>query len=266
MHLRMLRCRDPLARVSQSSWDGIMKDYQPRMSFCHVAAARRHQYRGDETEAVEYLALAAGGGPVLELGIGAGRLAIPLAQRGLEVDGVDFAPEMIALLRQKAGVDTIRVVLGDFASADYPRESYAMVFVVWNSLFNLLTQDDQIACFRNVARHLAPDGCYVVEAYAPTYLHRLDGQQAVKVEDLSVDEVRISVIRHDPASQIVEQSHVSLTEQGTRFNPVVQRYAWPSELDLMARIAGLKLRERWSDWKRHPFDAASHGHVSVYVR
>jgi len=243
-----------------------MRNYEPRLSFADPEVARRHDKRGDELEAIEFLAALATNGPVLELGIGTGRLAIPLVQRGVQVDGIDFAPEMVARLRRKTVSDSIRVVVGDFSSIDFPRPCYTMIFIAWNTLFNLTTQEDQIRCFEKAARHLAADGCFVLEAYTPAFLHRLVSQQSVEVEEMSAEEVRLSVLRHDPASQIVEQSHVSLSARGTRLNPVVQRYAWPSELDLMARIAGLQLRERWSDWNRLPFDATSQRHVSVYSR
>jgi hypothetical protein len=137
---------------------------------------------------------------------------------------------------------------------------------VWNTLFNLLTQDDQVRCFENVAAHLADDGSFVVEAFVPSFLHRLRNDQHVEAEKIEVDEVRLDVLRHDAAKQMLEESHVSLTRDGTRLSPVVQRYAWPHELDLMARIAGLRLKERWGGWDRAPFDSKSGIHVSVYGR
>ncbi len=129
---------------------------------------------------------------------------------------------------------------GDLAAVAVP-DRYRLIFVAWNSLFNLLTQEDQLRCFENVAAHLTDDGCFVVE-------------------------VRIGVLRHDPSTQTLEQSHISLSSDGVSLNPVVQRYAWPSELDLMGRIAGLRLRERWADWEERPFNSSSEAHVSVYGR
>lgn len=243
-----------------------MKDYEPAMSFnAEVAREYRDIQRGDEGAAVAFLAQAAGEGPALELAIGTGRIALPLAARGLRVDGVELSQAMIDQLRTKPGGDRLTVTLGTFA--DVPVEgSYCLIFVVWNTFFNLLTQDEQVRCFQNVAAHLTDDGSFVIEAYVPTFLHQLRNQQYVEAEAIEVGEVRLDVLRHDAATQIIEESHVSLTAAGVRLNPIVQRYAWPSELDLMARLAGLRLKERWGNWERAPFTSASALHVSVYGR
>ncbi|MGH0035702.1 MAG: class I SAM-dependent DNA methyltransferase [Myxococcota bacterium] len=241
-----------------------MKGYEPVASF-DAESARRHDHRGDESEAVAFLAELAGPGPALELAIGTGRIALPLAARGVRVDGIDLSPAMLERLRSKPGGDALSVHLGNFADVDVPGH-YALIFVVWNTLFNLLTQEEQIRCFQNVAAHLTPDGAFVVEAYVPSFLHALRDQQRVDVEAIEVDEVRVGVMRHDAARQSIEQSHVSLSGAGIRLTPVVQRYAWPSELDLMARLAGLQLRERSADWTREPFTSDSRAHVSVYGR
>jgi hypothetical protein len=140
-----------------------------------------------------------------------------------------------------------------------------LIYVVWNSFFNLLTQDDQLRCFQNVAKHLTPSGCFVIETYVPSFLHRLRGDQYVEAESIEVDEVRLDVLRHDAARQTLEESHVSLSPTGIRLVPVVQRYAWPSELDLMARIAGLELSERFGGWGGEPFESSGAMHVSVYA-
>ena len=243
-----------------------MKDYEPIMSFGEdVAAMYRDVQRGDEMAAVAFLEQLAGRGPVLELAIGTGRIALPLAARGIRVDGVDISPAMIAQLRAKPGGDEIAVTLGNFA--DVPVSgAYRLIFVVWNTLFNLLTQEDQVRCFANVAAHLTDDGSFVVEAFVPAFLYRLRNDQYVDVEAIRVDEVRLDVLRHDTAMQMIEESHVSLASAGVRLNPVVQRYAWPSELDLMARLAGLRLKDRWGGWNREPFNSTSSTHVSVYGR
>jgi hypothetical protein len=141
-----------------------------------------------------------------------------------------------------------------------------LIFVVWNTLFNLLTQDDQVRCFANVAAHLTDDGAFVVEAFVPAFLYQLHRQQYVETEAIEVDEVRLDVLRHDAATQRLEESHVSLSRAGVRLHPVVQRYAWPSEIDLMARLAGLRLQGRWGGWDREPFTSSSSVHVSVYGR
>lgn len=243
-----------------------MKNYEPGISFGEDVAERYDDIpRGDETAAVAFLEQLARGGPALELAIGTGRIALPLAARGVRVQGVDISPAMVARLRRKPGGDRIPVTMGDFADVPVPG-SFRLVYVVFNTLFNLLTQDEQVRCFENVAAHLTDDGSFVVEAFVPAYLTRLRDDQYVDAEAISVDEVRLDVGRHDPVTQRLYESHVSLTAEGVRLNPIVTRYAWPSELDLMARIAGLRLRDRWAGWHREPFNAASSAHVSVYGR
>jgi len=230
-----------------------------------VAQKDRGFRRGDEAAAVAFLAQLAGPGPALELGIGTGRIALPLAARGIRVDGIDLSPAMVEQLRAKPGGDQLSVTMGDLA--DVPvAGTYRLIYVVFNTLFNVLTQEDQVRCFENVAAHLSDDGSFVVEAFVPTFLHRLRNHQYVDTEAIEVDEVRLDVLRHDPARQMVEESHVSLSQAGVRLNPVVQRYAWPSELDLMAQIAGMRRKGRWGGWEREPFDASSGAHVSVYGR
>ncbi len=243
-----------------------MKDYEPGMSFDQEVARKDVEFRrGDEQAAVAFLAQLGGEGPALELGIGTGRIALPLAQTGIQVDGIDISPAMVEQLHARPGGDQLSVTIGDFA--DVPVSgAYRLIYVVFNTLFNLLTQEDQVRCFENVAAHLTGDGSFVVEAYVPAFLYRLRSHQYVDAEAIEVDEVRLDLLRHLPASQMIEESHVSLSAAGVRLNPVVQRYAWPSELDLMARLAGLRLRERWGSWGREPFDADSRAHVSVYGR
>jgi SAM-dependent methyltransferase len=246
-----------------------MKDYDPRMSFDEEAAAvydgDPDSQRQDTASAVALLAELAGGGPALELAIGTGRIALPLAARGIRVDGVDFSPAMVARLRAKPGGDQLAVTLGNFAEVPV-QGSYRLVYLVFNTLFNLLTQDEQVACFEQVAAHLTEDGMFVVEAMVPGYLYRLRDQQYVDTETIRVGEVWLDVGRHDPVAQRLEETHVVLAPGGTRLYPIVQRYAWPSEMDLMARIAGLRLRDRWGGWNREPFTAASTSHISVYGR
>ncbi len=243
-----------------------MKNYKPIMSFGEdVAETYRDVQRGDEVAAVAFLESLAGGGPALELAIGAGRIALPLAARGIRVDGVDISPAMVAQLRAKPGGDQIAVTIGDFADVPVPG-AYRLIYVVWNSLFNLLTQDDQVRCFENVAAHLTGDGSFVIEAGSPDFLYRLRDNQYVDAEAIEVDHVRLDVLRHDPVKQMLDESHVFLSRDGIRLNPVVQRYSWPSELDLMARIAGLRLKERWAGWNREPFTSTSSSLVSVYGR
>ena len=243
-----------------------MKNYEPIMSFGEdVAALYRGVQRGDEVAAVAFLEALAGRGPALELAVGAGRIALPLAARGIRVDGVDFSTAMVAQLRAQPGGNEIAVTIGDFADVPVPG-AYRLIYVVWNTLFNLLTQEDQVRCFENVATHLTDDGSFVVEAFHPGYLHRLRDHQYVDAEAVEVDQVRLDIARHDPVQQRLDESHVSLSRAGVRVDPIVCRYAWPSELDLMARIAGLRLKEQWAGWDRRPVTATSRNLVSVYGR
>jgi SAM-dependent methyltransferase len=243
-----------------------VQNYEPAMSFGEEVAARYDDApRGDEAACVAFLERLAGGGPALELAIGTGRIALPLAARGIAVHGVDLSSAMVARLRRKPGGDQLPVVMGDFADVPVPGR-FRLIYVVFNSLFNLLTQDDQVRCFANVAAHLTDDGVFVVEAFVPAFLHRLRDDQYVDAEAVGVDTVRLDVARHDPVTQRLYENHVTIATAGIRLNPIVTRYAWPSELDLMARIAGLRRRERWAGWEREPFTAASRAHVSVYGR
>lgn len=235
-------------------------------SFGEEAAARSDAFvRGTEGETVAFLAERARGGPALELAIGTGRIALPLAATGVRVDGVELSEPMLARLRAKPGGDRLAVTVGDFA--EVPVEGrYRLVYVVFNTLFNLLTQDEQVRCFANVAAHLEDDGVFVIEAFVPAWLHRVRDGQYVDAERVDVDRVVLDVGRHDPLTQTLEESHVELSAAGIRVGPIVTRYAWPAELDLMARLAGLRLRERWGGWSGEPFTADSRDHVSVYGR
>jgi hypothetical protein len=243
-----------------------MKGYEPVMSFDEdVAATYPSARRGDEAAAVAFLENLSNGGAALELAIGAGRIALPLAARGVPVDGVDFSPAMLAQLKAQPGGDNIPVTTGDFV--DVPVEgAYNLIYIVWNSFFNVLTQDDQVRCFQNVSEHLTVDGSFVIEAFVPAFLYELRQEQYVNAEAVEMDEVRLDVLRHDSATQTIDENHVSLSAAGIHLAPVVQRYAWPSELDLMARLAGLKLKQRWGGWEGEPFDSKSEMHVSVYAR
>ena len=247
-----------------------MESYKPIMSFGEDEAVSYDadpdvSQRRDTEATVAYLEQLAAGGPALELAIGTGRIALPLAERGIHVDGIDFSPAMVARLRAKPGGDRITVTMGNFADVAVPG-TYRLIYLVFNTLFNLLTQDEQVRCFENVAAHLTDDGSFVVEAFVPTFLTRLRSDQYVDAEAIRVNEVWLDVGRHDPVTQLLEESHVVLSSEGVRVHPIVTRYAWPSELDLMARIAGLRLKERWAGWNREPFTSASSAHVSVYGR
>jgi SAM-dependent methyltransferase len=243
-----------------------VKGYEPGRSFDEDAAAiYDDEPRGDEGAAVAFLEPLADGGRALELAVGTGRIALPLAARGVQVEGIDISQAMVSRLRAKPAGDRIPVTMGNFA--DVPvAGSYRLVYLVFNTLFNLLSQDEQVRCFENVAAHLDEGGVFVVEAFVPAYLHRLRDHQYVDAEAIAVEEVWLDVGRHDPVGQVLEESHVRLAGGQVRVYPIVCRYAWPSELDLMARIAGLRLRERWANWERKPLGAASRNCISVYER
>jgi len=243
-----------------------MKGFDPLAAFGPAVAARYDdEPRGDEEDSAACLARLAGDGPALELAIGTGRVALPLAATGVRVDGIEVSQAMVDRLRAKPGGDALDVTLGDFA--DVPVEGrYPLVYLVFNTLFNLLTQDDQIRCFANVAEHLTDDGVFLVEAFVPTWLHRLRDDQYVDAELIEADRVTLDVGRHDPVAQILDESHVTFADGAVRVSPIVCRYAWPAELDLMARLAGLRLLSRYGGWNGEPFTATSRQHVSVWGR
>jgi len=243
-----------------------VEHYDPAMSFDEdVARSYDSGLRGDEDAAVAFLAEQARGGPALELAIGTGRIALPLAAEGIQVDGIELSEPMAARLREKPGGERIGVTLGDMAEVGVDGR-YRLIYVVFNSLYNLPDQEAQVHCFRNVAEHLTDDGVFVVEAFTPGYLHRLRDHQYVDAEEIRIDKVWLDVAQHDPVGQRLVKNHVGLTTAGVQLNPVVLRYAWPSELDLMARLAGLGLQARWGGWERQPFAADSRLHVSVWGR
>jgi SAM-dependent methyltransferase len=218
----------------------------------------------DPAAAVEFLAGLAGDGRVLELAIGTGRVALPLAGRGVAVEGVDASEAMVARLRAKPGGGSVPVVMGDMAEVPVSGP-FRLVYLIFNTLFGLLTQDRQAECFRNVARVLGPGGVFVIECFVPD-LARFDRGQRVRAREVTEDSATIEVSRHDAVLQRVTTQIVTLDGQGMRLRPVALRYSWPGELDLMAQAAGLRLAERYGDWDRRPFDSLSSKHISVYQR
>lgn len=241
-----------------------MEKYKPTMSFNEdTAEIYDLDQRGDEEATIAFLEQLARGGPALELAIGTGRIALPLTARGIHVDGIDFSEAMVARLRVKPGGDQINVTMGNFADIAVPG-TYRLIYIVFNTLFNLLTQDEQVYCFENAAAHLTNDGLFVVEGGVPAEFYRLRNNQYVDLEAVAVDNVRLDVARFDPVTQLLEETHMRLSSSGIQLSPIVTRYAWPAELDLMARIAGLRLRERWGGWSREPFTATSNNCISVY--
>ena len=217
----------------------------------------------DVAPMVMTLADLARGGRVLELAIGTGRVAFPLAERGIEVHGIDASQAMVDKLRAKAGDELIPVTIGDYADVGV-EGTFSLIFVVFNTFFALNSQEEQVRCFRNVARHLTDGGVFVIEPFVPDMTRFVRGQTA-ETSLIETDRVKLDVSRHDPVHQRVVYQHVVITEGGTRLYPGHIRYAYPSELDLMAQLAGMRLSERWGGWQREPFDAGSTLHVSVYT-
>lgn len=221
---------------------------------------------GNEADTVALLEERAGGGPALELGVGRGRIARPLAAAGIHVHGIDFSPAMVASLREQPGGEHVSVTVADMTDFSLP-EKYRLIYCVFNSLNNVLTQDDQVRCFEHVAAHLTDDGAFVLEAGATMrFLDRLRDGQYVEAEQHQVHRLGLDLVRIDAATQMLYESHVALSNDGIRLVPFVHRYTWPSEFDLMARIAGLRLTDRWGGWRHERFTADSPTVVSVYAR
>ncbi|MFF7974923.1 methyltransferase domain-containing protein [Streptomyces sp. NPDC007905] len=216
----------------------------------------------DPTPAVDFLAGLASGGRVLELAVGTGRVALPLAARGVRVEGVEGSPRMAARLRGKPGGDGVPVTVGDMA--DVPVEGpFTLVYLVYNTLFNLLEAERQQDCFRNVARVLGEDGAFVIEAYVPDPSF-FDRGQCVRALSVTEDSATIEVYRFDLAAQRFRSQKITFDADGVHLRPHAERYCWPAELDVMAARAGLRLDRRLADWSGRPFGSDSTGHVSVY--
>lgn len=211
---------------------------------------------------VDTLAELAAGGRVLEFAIGTGRVAVPLAERGVRVAGIDNSEAMLQRLREKPGGAAIEAVAGDMATGHVDGE-FSLVYLVFNTIFNLTSQDDQVACFENAAAHLGPGGRFVIEARVPE-LQRLPLGQTVL--PWRADPTGMSFYVYDTVTQRMDGQHFYVEDGELRPSPIELRYAWPSELDLMARIAGMRLEHRWGGWQREPFTGLSPSHVSVYVK
>lgn len=209
---------------------------------------------------VDFLAERAGDGPALELAIGTGRIGLLLARRGVPVHGIERSRAMVTKLREKLGGEQIDVTIGDMATTKAPG-SFSVVYVVANTIGNLTTQEAQVACFRNVAAHLEPGGCFVVELIVPD-LQRLPPDERTRTFNFSED--HIGVDEFDVANQQLTSHHWTLHDGRWTHFSVPFRYAWPAELDLMAQLAGMRLAERWAGWKREPFASDSRKHVSVW--
>jgi SAM-dependent methyltransferase len=206
---------------------------------------------------VDFLAGLAGGGPALELGIGTGRIALPLAQRGITVHGIDLSEAMLTRLRAKPGAEAVGVTIGDFATTRVDG-GFSLVYLVFNTIGNLTTQDDQVACFQNAAAHLRPGGCFVIELGF--------GRGGAPLEVFDLSETHVGIDERDPATQRLVSHHFSLVDGRWERRSIPFRSVGPGELDLMARIAGMRLRERWGGWDREPFTSQSTKHVSVWEK
>lgn len=241
-----------------------MDDYTAATYGERIADVYDSWYAAHDEHCIERLAELAGGGPVLELGIGTGRIALPLRERGVAVQGVDASPAMVAKLRAKPGGDAVPVTMDTFSDFTVDGQ-FALAFIAFNTFFAVLTQEEQVRCMETVSRHLAPGGRFVIEAFVPD-LTRFVASQTMRVIGIETDQVRIDASQLDLAGQRITSQHIVLTERGARLFPVTLRYVWPSEMDLMARIAGLRLEYRWADWERSPFVRDSMQHISVYRR
>ena len=211
---------------------------------------------------VDFLAELIGKGSALEFGIGTGRIALPLAIRGIEVHGIDISQPMLAKLAEKTGSERIQVTQGDFANTTC-RRTFSLVYLIFNTIMNLTTQDEQIRCFQNAALHLNPGGCFVIEVMVPA-LQKIPHGETKHVFDLSDNHWGVDT--YDVVSQAIVSHHMRLRNQQVELSSTPRRYVWPSELDLMARIANLKLKARWGGWKKEPFTNTSRYHVSVWEK
>ena len=211
---------------------------------------------------VDLLAELAGGGAALELGVGTGRIALPLAARGVPVHGIELSEAMAARLREKPGAERIGVTIGDFATARV-EGAFRVAYLVANTIMNLTTQDEQAACFENVAAQLEPGGCFVIEVLVPG-LRRLPPGERFQVFHFSPGHVGVD--EYDVERQGLISHHYWIEDGRVQVLSPPFRYVWPSELDLMARLAGMRLRHRWAGWKREPFTSESDKHVSVWEK
>jgi SAM-dependent methyltransferase len=210
----------------------------------------------------DVLAELAGTGRALELGIGTGRIALPLTRRGVPVAGIDLSRAMVKRLRAKPGGEAIEVTIGDFATTRV-EGSFSLVYLVFNTIMNVTTQEAQVACFRNAAAHLVPGGCFVIEVSVPELDKLPSGQTAVP---WVVGGTRWAFDLYDVATQAMSSNYLEIVDGRGSYRSIPFRYVWPAELDLMAQLAGMRLRDRWDDWSREPFTNASRKHVSVWEK
>ncbi|MGW8226314.1 MAG: class I SAM-dependent DNA methyltransferase [Anaerolineales bacterium] len=240
----------------------VMKDYSESTYGENIAQVYDQWYTGFDPKSVSTLVELAKGGRALELGVGTGRIALPLSQAGIEVHGVDASPAMVAKLKAKSHGDDIRVSLGNFADVDVEGQ-FDLIYIVFNTFFALTTQDDQMRCFSNVASHLSSQGVFLIEAFVPD-MSRFDNNQTVRVMAIEENGSRLETSQIDPIQQQINQQLIHLSAEGIRTYPLKIRYAWPAELDLMARMAGLTLGYRWGNWHKDALTPEAGKHISVY--
>ena len=239
-----------------------MTDYSSETYGERIADVYDQWYSKFDPAAIDFLVELAKGGRALELGIGTGRMALPLAKAGVAVQGVDASESMLARLRSKPGGENIPITIASLPNIPVDGQ-FSLVYVVFNTFFCLLTQQEQICCFQNVARLLSPDGVFVIEAFVPDMKLFTSGQ-ALRVVQINDTDVQIDASQIEMDKQMITAQHIVLAEQGTRFYPVKLRYVWPSEMDLMAQLSHMRLRERWDGWAKNPFTAQSGKHISIY--
>ena len=241
----------------------------PKIYFDEREAARYDSSSGEEFDpavidaTVDFLADLACEGDALELAIGTGRIALPLSERGVRVSGIDLSAPMVEQLRAKPGAEAIDVTIGDMCTARVGG-SYRLAYLVFNAICNLTSQDAQVECFRNAAAHLEPGGCFVIEVGVPD-LQRLPPGEMIQAFLVSPTHLGFDEY-HDLATQSFSSHHYSVQDGTFELFSMPFRYVWPAELDLMARLADMSLRERWSDWDRAPFTGDSRKHVSVWQK
>lgn len=217
---------------------------------------------GTTSDSVALISELAGPGKILELAIGTGRMALPLLEKGHDISGIEGSPEMIAKLQEKPGGADIPVIVGDYADVGL-LGPFGFVFLVFNTLFNLTSQEAQVRCFQNVGERLAPGGAFLVETFVPD-LSGFQDHQRMRTLHVGSKSMWFEAVKHDPVRQVFEMQRARMAGGETRLHPLVMRYAWPAEIDLMAKLAGLQLESRWGSWTRAPFDADSKMHVSLY--
>jgi SAM-dependent methyltransferase len=227
-----------------------------------IAGVYDQLYSEIDPTIIQTLAEFAKGGRALELGIGTGRIALPLLNAGVTVHGIDASASMVAKLRAKPGGERIPITMGNFA--DIPVDGqFSLIYVVFNTFYSLLTQEEQVRCFQNVARHLTQDGVFVIEAFVPD-LKRFTYGQAVHAIQIGDHDAQLDISLIELDKQVITSQHMFINEHGTRFYPVKIRYVWPSELDLMARLSNLQLKDRWGDWGKCRFTDESGKSISIY--